>query len=417
MGSSGASIEAAKEPSIHLYAEHLQNIRTLSIQASLATPSNNETKAALSADGSKLTLTHDGETASIDLPISIPRGPKDATLAIPAAPSKELGFRLGTQKNDDLNADSAHVIPWMASDLTKETEIACAGCQDVLIKRGTIQQWKDLPSEGWAEMMDFWHCHKPDVPHDHGDHAEPGRGIGANSKLAVESGVGLVGPVDLLFASDDCPRLQPKSSLTCIVCVQIQEIHSVSGSQNGLLCPRCNTSVGSIDQATQGYHLRKPHLSVSSSSSAPAVSYGSERWLACHLLTAAENQGVRKLSVWTVDGNKAVYMMQLWLFATDLTVSSSVTRTPQPVGVVKVLFRQPKLVSEDAEHDGRPPAGKLNAAALTEGEVELETTEWWDLRRTLELSSALLPPKARKFQEWEVGLLRRFTAADIQSGS
>lgn len=31
--------------------------------------------------------------------------------------------------------------------------------------------WKDLPSGNWAEMMDFWHCHKPDPEggHEHGD--------------------------------------------------------------------------------------------------------------------------------------------------------------------------------------------------------------------------------------------------------
>ncbi|RMY65808.1 hypothetical protein D0862_15247, partial [Hortaea werneckii] len=91
--SSSSSLPPADHPRIHLYAEHLQNIRTLSIQASLATFSNTETKATLSADGSQLSLSHEGETATIQLPITVPGGHNDATLIIPSAPSKELTFR------------------------------------------------------------------------------------------------------------------------------------------------------------------------------------------------------------------------------------------------------------------------------------------------------------------------------------
>ncbi|KAK4545726.1 hypothetical protein LTR36_002680 [Oleoguttula mirabilis] len=414
MGSIGESMRVAKEPNIHLYAEHLLNIRTLSIQASLATQSNNETKATLSTDGSKLMLTHGGETASIELPIRIPEGHNDATLAIPAAPSNELSFRLKVQENPgsgllgEVSSDRGYVIPWMASDLTSATEISCAGCETVLITRGTISQWKDLPSEGWAEMMDFWHCHKPDVPHSHGGNGDVGRGISANSRLAIEQGVGLVGPMDLLFARGDCSSLQT------------QQTDTPSGTSNSLLCPKCNAYVGLYDHATQGYRLRKPHLAVSPSPSVPPASYESERWLACHLLNAAESQGVRKLSVWAADGDepgKPVLTMQVWLFATDLTISSSVTKTPEPVSVVKVLYREIRGSPENADKGGMPAAGKLSAAALAESEVELEMKEWTALRGTLDVSGVLLPPKARKFQDWEVGLLRRFTVSDLHQGA
>jgi len=201
-------------PHIHLYAEHLHNIRTLSIQASLATHSNKETKATLTTDGNELTLTHDGEIASIKLPVCVPQKHSDATLHFPAAASQELSFRLSVEEKPDSNffshgsVSSGITVPWMAEDLTGETEICCASCEAVLVECGTVKQWKDLPSEGWAEMMDFWHCHKPDVPHDHETNGSAGRGINANSKLAVEQTVGLVGPLDILFGKDDCPSLE-----------------------------------------------------------------------------------------------------------------------------------------------------------------------------------------------------------------
>lgn len=214
MANSNVSANAA---TIHLYAEHLQNIRTVSVQACLATHSNNATKATLSADGSTLSLTHEGQSVSIRLPVNVPSGHNDTTLHIPAAPpsSKELTFRLSLEEKPGSNSNlpsertgtPSTVVPWMAQDLSPQTEICCATCNTVLMVRGTVRQWKDLPSEGWAEMMDFWHCHKPDVPHNQGHNGSTARGISANSKLAVQQGIGLVGPLHLLLAHEDCQGL------------------------------------------------------------------------------------------------------------------------------------------------------------------------------------------------------------------
>ena len=201
---------------IHLYIEHLLNIKTLSIQASLSTVSNKETKATLSADGKELTLTHEEETASIQLPINIsPNRKSNVKFTIPAIPSKELSFRVqleekpgvqnGALSNGDV--DSGNLVPWGAGSLTAEAEVCCANCSSVVVSRGRIRTWKDLPSQGWAEMMEFWHCHKPHEPHHHGE-GEIKKGYASDSKLAVESGVGLVDVVHFLFASEDCANVK-----------------------------------------------------------------------------------------------------------------------------------------------------------------------------------------------------------------
>ena len=201
---------------IHLYAEHLLNIRTLSIQAVLSTVSSKETKATLSADGKTLTLTHQGESASIKLPINLsPNKQSNITLTIPAVPSRQLSFRVNLEEKEGVangcfrngDVDDANVIPWTADQLTTETEVCCRSCGSVLVKRGKIQSWKDLPSEGWAEMMDFWHCHKPHEPHDHDSHSEVKKGYAADSQLALESGVGIVDPMDFLFVAEDCKNV------------------------------------------------------------------------------------------------------------------------------------------------------------------------------------------------------------------
>ncbi|RMY27226.1 hypothetical protein D0865_16067 [Hortaea werneckii] len=408
-GQASSPSATTDHPRIHLYAEHLQNIRTLSIQASLATFSNTETKATLSADGSQLSLSHEGETATIQLPITVPGGHNDATLTIPSAPSKELTFRVSLSEKPGSNLlgerpapSSETIIPWMSSHLSARAEISCANCQTVLIPRGTVAQWKDLPSEGWAEMMDFWHCHKPDVPHDH-DHrhdvhgvkGSAGRGIGANSRLAVERGVGLVGPLELLFAREDTRSIKVSST------------NLTSSHENNLLCINCNTNLGNVDTNTQAHRLGKPSLSISETSASAPISHAMEFWLSCHLLTAADAQGVRKFKFYshgTEDPprSRTHTALQIWLFATDLMISSSASPIPEPLPVLKILYKRVDIPAGES-------TGRLDAQALSEGELELPAHQWEFLDDLLEGSEGLLPARARGFQGWRVGVLRRFT--------
>ncbi len=95
----------------------------------------------------------------------------------------------------------------MASDLTSESELSCSNCAVVLLERRKITSWKDLPSEGWAEMMEFWHCHKPHEP-DNGANGHVKKGYAADSKLAIETGVGMVEALDLLVFPADCSNIE-----------------------------------------------------------------------------------------------------------------------------------------------------------------------------------------------------------------
>lgn len=198
---------------IHLYAEHLVNIRTLSIQASLSTATNQETRAVLSAEGTKLSLSHEGETATIELPIRVPGGQSKATFVLPPVATKEISFRISLEEKPGSNflrgsneQETDDIVPWTATSLTADTEIRCKSCNAVITSRGKVQLWKDLPSENWAEMMDFWHCHRPDVPQNH-DHKTPVKGYSADSRLVIQPGVGMIDPVDFVLAVEDCENL------------------------------------------------------------------------------------------------------------------------------------------------------------------------------------------------------------------
>ena len=56
-------------------------------------------------------------------------------------------------------------------------------------------------------MMDFWHCHKPDVPKVDQNERESGlveKGYGANVSFRAQKGVGKVDLMTFLFLKDDC---------------------------------------------------------------------------------------------------------------------------------------------------------------------------------------------------------------------
>jgi hypothetical protein len=209
------------ETAITLYAELLLNIRTISLFASLRTHHSRETKAKLSSDGNSITVSHEGKTATIHMPFNV-KGGGDAELSLPShPPSKEITLRLQLEEKDgsdllgSLQGEErrANIVPWDGAWLDKETrvEVRCKSCDHVIVPQGTIGQWKDLPNENWAEMMDFWHCHKPDEHHLH-DHAHEDamgqKGYAAGNRLRATQGLGFVDLTSFLLKDEDCEGAQ-----------------------------------------------------------------------------------------------------------------------------------------------------------------------------------------------------------------
>lgn len=197
-----------------MYAELLSNIRQVSVIASLHTPSNQDTRATLSDDRQQLKLVHDGTTALLMLPAQVAAIP---SLRQPALGSREISWRLALPSTPSTNngcdfADSASA-PWSASKLSESSQASCRKCGAVLLAAGSIQSWKDLPSENWAEMMDFWHCHKPHIPgKDTGnghpdDHLEE-KGYGARNRFMARKGVGFVDLTYFLLSEKDCSTIK-----------------------------------------------------------------------------------------------------------------------------------------------------------------------------------------------------------------
>jgi ubiquitin-protein ligase E3 D len=90
----------------------------------------------------------------------------------------------------------------------KPTSFICASCSLPLVQSSGIQNYRDLPSEHWEELVDAWMCHADQVLHS--QVAKHGRGFWP------EPGQALVGGSYILFEQSSvvkthlCPAQQSK---------------------------------------------------------------------------------------------------------------------------------------------------------------------------------------------------------------
>lgn len=217
-------------PSISLYAESLLNLRQVTVFATLQSNRNVETLIKLSSDRKTLGLTHGGKQASIELPSDID---PDAKIAIPSSASDHFCLRLPVvsivKGCDQFEPFTPNEAPWFAGSLKAAAQFCCRSCKNHVMGE-QINEWRDLPSENWAEMMDFWHCHKPKNGAG-SDTLFTSKGCTASEGLQVREGLGLVDSCHMVVSQEDCYGLKVCS------CIPPRILVRISGQQEGGLFP------------------------------------------------------------------------------------------------------------------------------------------------------------------------------------
>ena len=186
--------------------ESLHHVDSIIVRVQLCSPRNEHTTLRLSEDGRSISLHHENQQVTVGLPKKLSSS-TNLDKYLPESPGLHCTFKpeLIGSISQNLTSDRS-AVPWAANDLDSKVQVTCEACGTVVIHRGSIKDWRDLPSEGWAEMMDLWHCHKPDE-HDH-DNAGHGKGYASNSKLLAKPGVGLVDTIGFLLSEDICSNIK-----------------------------------------------------------------------------------------------------------------------------------------------------------------------------------------------------------------
>ncbi|KAF6813631.1 HECT-like ubiquitin conjugating enzyme-binding domain containing protein [Colletotrichum sojae] len=390
-----------------VYAELLTNIRQLSVAVSLPSPADSSTAGSLTADGATLHLRHAGTQTSLPLPGKV-QVSRAAALPAPLRGSRAIAWRLPlAEAQTPPPARSTHdePVPWTATDLLPGSSVSCRGCSAVLVSEGRAGEWKDLPSENWAEMMDFWHCHKPtdhEDRHDH-EHLEK-RGYGASSSIAAQPGVGMVDLTSFLLCESDCTELLFSSSFREAGSDTSSAVLAGDASPPPRVlhvsCSGCKAHVGFFNVAIFSVVLLKWQVSCQTTTLSPPPT--STECLAATLLATLSRSGSSKSVVVPTfstqgDSNENSPALHLWILNGNITYASSEREGSR--AAIKLLFREIPQREADA---------MLESMTSDVQEVTLPAADLVAAAEVLRRSNGLLPPGERAFKEWSVGLLDKW---------
>ncbi|ROT39724.1 hypothetical protein SODALDRAFT_274708 [Sodiomyces alkalinus F11] len=429
-------MSSVTEDSPSIYAELLPNIRQVSIAVSLPSPADPATTVAeVSSDGSRIQVRHGSSLKEVLLP-----GPVSAPSVLPVPNGRQpgatsLAWRLplsASAPSSSVRDELLPAVPWSARDLVPQSAVSCRTCHRALVPPGRLQVWKDLPSENWAEMMDFWHCHKPhDHSHGHAqiagrnqddDHLTK-RGYGANSSIAAQLGVGFVDLTSLLLAEEDCTGLDVSIYPSPSGHFKSQALKSV---QNGTSLPRllhvccsnCNSHLGFFNVSIASVALFKWKVDCRTSSPCPPPT--SSDCLAAALLATLSRSGSSKsviiptiASLQHVATNSSAsaangangtgpsipLALNIWILNGNI-VYSSTKREGRPRSALKLFYR--RIPQEEADK-------LLDSFTSGVQEVNLPVEAIKMAADALEQTSLFLPPSERAFKDWQVGLLEKWT--------
>ena len=212
-----------------LYAELFLHIRVVTIYASFSSPDfAQDATIAIAANGRSITFTHKSEKASISLPTRVRPQSSFALLNLASKRGNSITIRLNL--DDELTKEifdsyndtdflmsirSRNPVPWTSLFMNSNNlRIMCAQCGSNIQPAGKVKRWLDLPNENWADLMEFWHCHKPpehqqsnEKPERQlsvGDKSLEAKGYFAANRLHVSQGKGFIGTLYFLLHKDDC---------------------------------------------------------------------------------------------------------------------------------------------------------------------------------------------------------------------
>ncbi|KAK0613022.1 ubiquitin-conjugating enzyme E2-binding protein [Bombardia bombarda] len=406
-----------------IYAELLANIGRISLAVSLSSPCDASTRIAVTADGNDVELRHQAEVHKLRLPGKVALG--GAVLPIHKLGVTALSWRLPLETSSSplqqrgRDATESQAAPWSAIDLEAGSEISCRQCGTVIVNRDVIKVWKDLPSENWAEMMEFWHCHKPEDAddenhsHGHGTHHRSetnggkadeqslaSRGYGASSTISAQESVGFVDLTTLLFAESDCASVmfslstpeQGSPSRQSLL-----EAHNQTRNLN-VFCSSCHTQLGFFNHRTAAATLSKWQVSCKSASGA---SPGISECLAATLVSTISRSASSKSLITPItdgqaDPSAGTTVIHIWVLNSNMVYSS--TAAEHSTQAIKLFYR---LISRD-EADRM-----LETVTCDAQEISLPANALGEATRLLEKSNLLLPDGERLFEEWKVGLLTK----------
>lgn len=261
-------------------------------------------------------------------------------------------------------------IPWPASMLTGvEGQFVCSNCRTKVIECKGISKWRQLPSETWAEMMDFWHCHKPA---DGSTEFNPSYAV---SRFIPSQGMPFVGATYFTFDNSDVSLDLDRSS-TVVACA-------------------CGNQLGTREADANWVKLWKWQLAFESQSAADMIptEYPYSAYVSVTLAELIDSHASYTFMLEPdTPENESGKRALIWVFNADIVFTSS--SSPTPKRAFKVFY---SACEDDIEllQKTRPDIEEVNfPPTVIDGIID-----------ELKQSTKSLPCNYKGFAKWQVGFL------------
>lgn len=348
------------------YCEVLERIRCVSVIVEKV-GGKELTQWKVSMDKDRvLTVDVDGEQVEVPLP-------REVTMVSNAHLQKSVKKLMGSlvmrlpmdgmflvDRDFSLLMNLGSTYKWDAKflKLRKEYTIHCQACGNTVLDSRDVIAVNEMPSEIWAEMMDFWHCHKPHDDHVHEDKY--------SSLRPVKGGIIMASYYIAFHAADYTVKVRMEDGRCVCDCGEVLGLH---------------------DKGTGLDKLYKWKVVVHSAAGKRKEHYQVHDYIYCSLLDNVNGTATRVVEY--VSGERH---MLVWVFSAS--VSYRVTGDTAIQQGMKLYYTTDGAAIEQE----RRARGEFEVVDVDE-DVFAGTLEHFESQRRL------FPPSVRDMSTWRLALL------------
>ncbi|KAG4303684.1 hypothetical protein PCK1_000202 [Pneumocystis canis] len=284
--------------------------------------------------------------------------------------NKALSIRLILNKS--LIENTKEISPWSAVYIDSNSDFCCIFCSILLLNKHEIKYWKNLPSDNWADMMDYWICHG------HKGNILEKFGIHANLKFSSRQGIVFVGLSYFLVSQKNIQNIEIK--------------------EERVFCNSCHMNIGILTE--DGVKLYKWKLIEKNITR--SISFHINIFISAELLALIEIHPSRKFDIYNEETKDCP--LRIWVFNSDLRITNG-------------LFYGSDININNKIHNKFPGIRvmKIFYIFIQDTNIELNGNNITfhpemvkSLLYSLKESNSLIPKSIRQFGIWNIGYLKRY---------
>lgn len=331
------------------FIEYLPRLQTTSVYFHGKVELLEVEKCGLTINGEKIELAH--------------RVSKDASRTVTALDSEWTNIRIRSNARGVLKSENQIQLQdqyqWNIKDLERQRKrggkvFSCGSCSAGIVSFDHVNKLLPMPSEMWYEMLDFWHCHKPNEGAADIQLLKKFNELQPNpNDVIVGSYYLIVNPKDWNLATMDGGRIE---------------------------CSKCSSVLGIRDGNLGNFKLFKWQISLNG-----IETFRPYKYVLLKLIEEMNYSAARVFTIGVANGKS----LKLWCFGVDIDIRFS-NEFGELKDCLKLMYQEPESGANGHAHIGQNFI-----------DIEYETP-FLDFVRWVETININLPVTLQNYKEWKV---------------